>query len=93
MGDTEKPEGYDPVGDPRTGRPPLAIDAERIRKEADETARRNETAPAEDDTAAGEIDAGEIDANGRSILDDLAEEVTGEAIEAPAMLPAVKPVA
>ena len=27
----EKPEGYDAVGDPRTGRPPLAIDAERVR--------------------------------------------------------------
>ncbi len=50
MADTEKPEGYDPVGDPRTGRPPLAIDAERIRKEAKETSHRNETAPAEDDT-------------------------------------------
>ena len=88
MADTEKPEGYDPVGDPRTGRPPLAIDAERIRKEAKETSHRNETAPAEDDTEAGAVDA-----DGRSILDDLAEEVTGEAIEAPAMLPAVKPVA
>jgi hypothetical protein len=93
MANAEKPEGYDPVGDARTGRPPLAVDAERMRKEAAEAARRNESTPEDDDETGGDVDSDETDTNGHSILDDLAEEVTGEAIDAPAMLPAVKPVA
>ena len=93
MADTDNPGGYDPVRDPRTGRPPLAIDAERMRKEAVEHADRNEGAPEDDDQTGSDVDTEETDTNGHSILDDLADEVTGEAIDAPAMLPAVKPVA
>ena len=97
MSDNAKPhEGYDSVGDPRTGRPPLAIDAEKVRAEAEQQATLNESVP--DGEAASDRpveppeetkSSGDVP-GGSSFLDELAEEVTGEAIDGPAMLPAVK---
>jgi hypothetical protein len=89
-------EGYDSVGDPRTGRPPLAIDAEKVRAEAEQRATLNESVPdgetASDPLAESPEDTESSDGEpgGTSLLDELAEEVTGEAIDAPAMLPSVK---
>ena len=95
MSDKTKPdEGYDSVGDPRTGRPPLAIDAEKVRKEAERQAIVNETASddetASDQPAEGSEESSSSEPDAGSFLDELAEEVTGEAIDAPAMLPSVK---
>ena len=89
-------EGYDSTGDPRTGRPPLAIDADKVRVEAARQARMKETVPDEDAASdrppevLEETEPPGGDPEGGSFLDELAEEVTGEAIDAPAMLPSVK---
>jgi hypothetical protein len=88
-------ESYDSVGDPRTGRPPLAIDAEKVRAEAEHQATLNESGPDEGTESDRPVEPSEeMDSSdepgGSSFLDELAEEVTGEAIDAPAMLPSVK---
>ena len=93
---TKPGQGYDSVGDPRTGRPPLAIDAEKVREEAERQATPNESVPDEDTESvhpaqsSEEMEPSDSETDAGSLLDELAEEVTGEAIDAPAMLPSVK---
>jgi hypothetical protein len=91
---TKPGQGYDSVGDPRTGRPPLAIDAEKVRAEAERQAMPNESVPEEDTESDRPAESSEEpsddETDAGSFLDELAEQVTGEAIDAPAMLPSVK---
>jgi hypothetical protein len=53
--------GYDPAGDPRTGRPPLAVDAEQVRQNAEMEASINEMSVGADPEAIDEGGTSESD--------------------------------
>lgn len=58
MAEIEKPDGYNPVGDPRTGRPPLPGEKERERRFAQEDA--GEATHSDDEIEVVEIGDGEL---------------------------------
>ncbi len=49
---TDNSKGYDPAGDPRTGRPPLPIDVERSRHKKTVEPEENDTAAAKEGSQA-----------------------------------------
>jgi hypothetical protein len=59
--------GYDPVGDPRTGRPPLPEDRDRARRALpDEIDSESPSQSSFSGAHSGEIENGEEEAGGRS---------------------------